>query len=155
MGRIYSAQFRNVAVVAAQDLFSALPLANKPIQIHKISISQTTEVADAAEEMLTIGLTKGNTTVGSGGSAPAAVAYNINTPAAGVTFRANDTTEISAGTAVQLETEDWNIRMPYIYHPAPEDRITIANALLFAVQLITVPADSITMSGTIVVEELA
>ncbi|KKL05654.1 hypothetical protein LCGC14_2603890, partial [marine sediment metagenome] len=118
-------------------------------------ISQTTEVADAAEEGLTIGLTKGNTTVGSGGSAPATVPLNINTSAAGATIRANDTTEVSVGTAVQLHSEAWNVRMPFIYLPAPEDRIIIGNALFFACQLITAPADSITMNGTIVFEELA
>ncbi len=32
--------------------------------------------------------------------------------------------------------------MPFIYLPAPEDRIISANALFLAVQLITVPGDA-------------
>ncbi|KKL22592.1 hypothetical protein LCGC14_2433930, partial [marine sediment metagenome] len=107
------------------------------------------------EEGLTINLQMGNTTTGSGGSAINAAPVNFNDAADAATVRANDTTEVSVGTAVIKHSEAWNVRMPFIYLPAPEDRFIIANALFFAAQLITAPADSITMNGTIVFEELA
>ena len=155
MGRVYRMVFTDVAVTLAQDLFSILPAANKPCALHAVYLSQNTEVADAAEEGLTINIVKGNTTVGSGGAAEVADPLNINTSATAVAGRVNDTTEVSAGTAVIVHTEVWNVRMPFIYLPAPEDRIIWGNALFLAIQLITVPADSITMTGTAVFEELA
>ncbi len=155
MGRIYSAEFQDVSVAVAQDLFSILPASNVPISIHQVSLSQNSEVADAAEEGLTISIIAGNTTTGSGGSAGAGEPLNFRDAADSATVRTNDTTEMSAGTAVVKHSEAWNIRMPFIYLPAPEDRIIVANALFFGVQLITVPADAIIMSGTVIYEELA
>ncbi len=154
MGRVYVATFKDVAVTLAQDLFSLNPGANKPVSIHAVYISQTTEVKDAAEEGLTIELITGNTTVGSGGSALTAGPMNLNDAVDAATVRSNDTTEVSAGTAVSKHVEAWNVRMPFIWHPAPEDRIFTSNTFFFAAQLITAPADSITMNGTLVFEEL-
>ena len=155
MGRLYVAHFRDVGITLAQDLFSILPGVEKPIALHYVVISQNTDVSDAAEEGLTIGIVTGNTSPGSGGSALTAEPLNFGDAADDATVRSNDTTEVSVGTAVQKHSEVWNIRTPWIYLPTPETRIKSANALYLAVQLITAPADSITTSGTIIFEELA
>ncbi len=155
MGRVYSAEFADVAVTAAQDLFNLLPAVDKPVEIHSVILSQNTEVGDAAEEGLLIKLQRGATTAGSGGSEPAGTPLgSINNAADAATVHANDTTETSAGTIVDVHSESWNIRTPFVYMPPPEDRVRLENNQHFAVALITVPADPITMSGTIVYEEL-
>jgi len=154
MGQVYSAEFADVAVTVAQDLFSLLVGDDEPIHLLGCVISQNTDVGDAAEEGLTIKIIRGWGTVGSGGSAPTAIALSSKQGAATTTVRANDTTEASAGTDVELHSEVWNIRMPWIYMPIPELRIRVDQADdLLSVSLITAPADSITVSGTIYWEE--
>ena len=155
MGRMYVGEFADVAVVAAQDLFSLLPAVDKPVKLHAVFLSQSTEVGDAAEESLTLKLQRGATTTGSGGSAVTAVPLiSVNDAADAATVRANDTTEASSGTIVDLHSESWNIRTPFIWLPPPEHRPMVENAEFFAVVLITVPVDSITMSGTLIYEEV-
>ena len=155
MGRFYTVTFENVAVTAAQDLISLLPAANKPCTLHTVSISQSTDYGDAAAEGLRIKIIRGHTTVGSGGSS-ATPAKNDpgNGTAAGVTARVNDTTIASSGTAVDLWAENWNIQVPFYYRPTPEERIIWANAEYLVVRLMAAPADSITCSGSAVLEEI-
>ena len=155
MGRVYSAEFAAVAVAAAQDLFSILPAVDKPVLVHAVFISQSSDLGDAAAEGLLIKLQRGATTAGSGGSTPAATPLgSINDAADAATVHANDTTETSAGTIVDVHSEVWNIRTPFVWMPPPEHRVGVENNQHFAVALITIPADSITMCGTIIFEEL-
>ena len=155
MARTYSAQFSDVAVTAAQDFFSLLVGDDEPISLLGCVISQNTDVGDAAAEALTVRIIRGWGTVGSGGSAPTPINLDARGGAATTTLRANDTTEASAGTDVTLHSEVWNIRMPFIYMPIPELRIRVDQADdILSISLITVPADSITVSGTVYWEEL-
>ena len=155
MGQVYSAEFADVAVAAAQDLFSLLVGDDEPIHLLGCIISQNTDVGDAAEEGLTIKIIRGWGTVGSGGSAPTPVALSSKQGAATTTVRANDTTEASAGTDLDVHSEVWNIRMPWIYLPIPEMRFRVDQGDdILSVSLITVPNDSITCSGTIYWEEI-
>ena len=155
MSKIYSAEFGAVAVAAAQDLFSLLVGDDEPIRLLGCVISQSSDVADAAEEGLLIKIIRGWGTVGSGGSAPTPINLDGKGGAATTTVRANDTTEASAGTAVDIHSEVWNIRMPFIYMPIPELRIRVdLGDDLLSVSLITVPGDEITCSGTIYWEEI-
>ena len=155
MAKIYSAEFAAVEVSAAQDLFSLLVGDDEPIKILGCVISQSSDVGDAAEEGLLIKIIRGWGTVGSGGSAPTAINLDGKGGAATTTVRANDTTEASAGSAVDLHSEVWNIRQPWVYMPIPELRFRIDQADdIVSVALITVPADAITCSGTIYWEEM-
>ncbi len=155
MSQVYTATFSDVAVSVAQDLFSLLVGDDRPITILSCIISQNSDVGDAAAEGLSIKIVRGLNTVGSGGSAPTPILHDGKGVAADTTVRANDTTEASAGTPVDLHSEVWNIRMPWVYLPVPEARFRIDQTDdIVAVQLITVPADPITASGTITWEEL-
>ncbi len=157
MGRMFSARFEAVEVSAAQDIFSLGSPTSGLGTLYSIVIGQTSDVGDSAEEILVVRLVTGNTTVGSGGSAPTAIPRQLgDTPT--VTVRANDTTEVSAGTQAIKHSDTFNIRVGWQYIPTPEERIDwnelIAGTKTFlALQLITVPADAITMSGTITFEE--
>ncbi len=155
MSKIYSAEFSDVAVAAAQDIFSLLVGADEPISLMGFILSQNTEFGDAAAEQLTIKIIRGWGTVGSGGSAPTARNLDSKGGAATTTVRANDTTEASVGGTDIMHSECWNIRMPMIYLPIPELRIRVDQGDdIISVSLITVPDDSITMSGTIYWEEM-
>ena len=64
MGRLYTAQFSAVAVSAAQDLFEIVAPSDAIVKIHNIRLGQTSDVGDAAEEILLIKLNSGATTSG-------------------------------------------------------------------------------------------
>ncbi len=158
MGRMFTARFEGVTVAAAQDLFSLGSPTSGVGLLHAVFLGQETDVGDAAEILEIVRIVTGNTTVGSGGSAPTAVPLQLgDTPT--VTVRANDTTEVSAGTQVIKHSDIWNVRVGWQYIPTPETRIyfneLIAGTKTYlAVQLPNAPGSSIDMSGTIIFEEI-
>lgn len=155
MGRMYSVEFENVAVSVAQDLFEITPADDKPCIVHGIYISQSSDVGDAEEEMLRVRIIRGHATSGSGGSAPTPRPLNPTDPAAGFTAEANNTTIASAGTAVNLHSEAFNIRTGWQYIPTPEMRPEVTQGqTTLVVRLLAAPTDALSMSGTLYIEEL-
>ena len=158
MGRVYTAEFNGVAVTAQQDLFELVAPADAVLLIHELFISQLTEVADAAEEMLLLTMVRGegSVTSGSGGSTPTARPRQKGDAAFGGTIEANNTTQmvVGSGALVNLYAWDWNVRIPLERIWTPETRPVITPSDRVTVDLGTTPADSITMSGTITFEEL-
>ena len=154
VSRFFSVQFNGVSVSAVQDLFNITAASDRTAVIREIRISQSSDVGDAAEEGLLIALKSGQTTNGTGGTTPSAVAFSLNQGSAGFSARANDaTTQASGGTIVTHWSEVWNIRMPWIWLPPTGYGIALEASRKFTVDLETAPADAITTSGTIVVEE--
>lgn len=158
MGRIFSARFEAVAVSAAQDVFSLGSPTSGVGLLHAVYLSQTSDVGDSGENIEEVRIVTGNTTVGSGGSAPTAIPFQLgDTPT--VTVRANDTTEVSSGTQVIKFSDAWNVRVGWPYIPTPETRITFGELAagtktFLAVQLPNIPGSAITMTGTIIWEEI-
>ncbi len=157
MGRVYAVAFENVAVTAAQDLFMVAPADDKPIKLLGFMLSQSTELGDAAEEMLRIKVIRGHATVGSGGSAVDAAPVHCADAADAATCRTNDTTIASTGTAVDLLADTFNVRAGYQFWWTPETAPTCseANGVRMVVRLMAAPADSVTMGGTLYFEEMA
>lgn len=155
MGRIYRVPFKGVAVTAQQDLFEITAATGKSCRIHEWCLTQSTEVADAQEEGLDICLKRGTsaTTSGSGGSAPTPVVQSPSDAAAGFTSEVNNTTKMTGGTITVEEPHNWNVRSPYRQVYTPETRPVIAPGERKTLELGTTPADSITMSGYMIVEE--
>lgn len=151
MGRFYSVTLPETAITAAADLFEITAATDKPIRIWGWNISQDTDVGDAAEEVLQVTLQRG-VTAGSGGSAQTLVPMVANGAAAAAT--ATNRTTAHTGGSILWQT-GWNIRVPlemwFIPEAAPvigadDDPVTLT---------MTAPADSITVSGSILIEELA
>lgn len=157
MGRIYSAQVSAVAVTAAQDIFEITPAAGKAVVIHGWSLLQTTDVGDAAEEVLRIETVRGvGATSGSGGSVPTSQPLVDTDTAAGVTVEANNTTRMTVGLEV-LEQYGWNVRIPWVHWYTPELRPAVRAAATpdrWTLSLPAAPVDSITVSATVWYEEL-
>lgn len=154
MGRMYSATFENVAVTAAQDFFELTPADDKPIAIHAIYLSQSTELGDAAEEQLRVQIIRGHTTSGSGGSAPTPVPMDPAGAAAGCAAEVNNTTIASSGTTTTLHSECFNVRSGWVFIPTPECRPKASQAnTTIVVRLLAAPSDSVTMGGTLYFEE--
>jgi hypothetical protein len=156
LGRLYTIPFTAVAVTAQQDFFEITAATGKPCQIHSIELEQSTEVGDAQEEGLSILLKRGTsaTTSGTGGTTPTPATINSNDAAAGFTSDANNTTKMTGGTITSLRAWNWNVRMPFLKLFTPETRPYIVPGERLTLELATTPADSITISGTLVVEEL-
>lgn len=155
MGRVYAVSFEGVAVTAQVDFFELTPADDKPIAIHGLFLSQSSDVGDAAEEILRVKIIRGHATGGSGGSAPTPVPLDPNDAAAGCAAETNNTTIASTGTAVDLYADAFNIRsgLATIFPPEMRPMASQANTTI-VVRLMAAPADSLTMSGTIYFEEL-
>lgn len=145
---IYSGVFDNTAVSTATDIFHVTPAANRPVRLIGMTLGQTSDLGDAAEEVLRIGLYRG-VTGGSGGTAITEVAYDSPTgPTASAAVLTLNTSASTSGTLLEVIT--WNIRVPLMWFPIPELRpdITAAEGVV-AMRLIGAPADAITLSGTL------
>lgn len=154
MGRMYTAIFSAVAVTAQQDFFEVVAPADSVVVLHAIYLSQSSDTGDAAEELLQVAIKSGATTSGSGGTAPTAIPLSLGDAAFGGTVEVNNTTKASAGTIVTHHKDSFNIRTGWVYMPTPEARKVLSPSARLTVELLTTPADSLTMDGTIVFEEI-
>lgn len=153
MGRIYTVEFEAVAVTAQVDFFELTPADDKPLELVQLVLTQSTELGDAAEEQLRFRVIRGHATSGSGGAASTPAPLAATGQAAGFTAETNNTTIASAGTAVNLWSETFNVRSGLDRIWLPDARPGGSQASLLVVRLMAAPADSITFSGTLVVEE--
>lgn len=150
MARIYSAEFEAVAVTAQVDFFEITCADDKPVSIIGLFLSQSSDVGDAAEEILRYRVIRGHTTSGSGGAAPTPVLIHPDDSAAGAAVETNNTTIASAGTAVNLHSDTFNVRQGLALWLPPEAYWRSSQAAgLLVVRLMAAPADSLTMSGTV------
>lgn len=160
MGRIYSVTnetVTGVSVAAVQDIFSIIAASSNPLLIHAVILTQSSDVGDALEAFLEINLTVGHTTTGSGGTQPTANPLNIDDAAWSGTVTnlgANDTTGMTAGTAIIQWQEAFNIRTGMYYIPTPEMRIYVPVSLGFQVELMTTPTSPVDLMQTLIFEEL-
>jgi hypothetical protein len=152
--RIYTIEFEGTAVTAAVDLFEIDAAAEKPCEIVGLFLSQSSDVGDAADEMLRYRVSRGHTTTGTGGSSPTPRPVNITDVAAGFTADTLNTTIAAAGTAINLHSDAFNIRTGLgLWLPEGCEWSTSGTSLL-VVRLMAAPTDSLTMSGTLYVREL-
>lgn len=153
MGRMYTVSFNAVAVTAAQDVFEITPADDKPCTIHALFLGQYSDAGDAQDELLSVRVVRGFTTSGSGGSAPTPRPANPSDSAAGFAAEVNNTTVATTGTTHELHNDTWNVRGPYALILTPEMRWQVSQGQTSLVVRITAPADSITMNGTLYIEE--
>jgi hypothetical protein len=152
MGFLYTASQDAQAVSTAVDLFHITAAADVPIVLHWLELCQTSDLGDANEEVLRIGVYRG-VTGGGGGTALTEVGVHDRNPTAGAAVVGQGSAS-TGGTLI--DTIYWNIRQAGpIWVPTPEKRprISAANDPV-ALRLLAAPADSITVSATICWEEI-
>lgn len=149
---IFSAPMDAIAVTTATDLFHVTVTADNPVIIHELDLCQTTDLGDAAEEVLRIGVYVG-VTGGSGGTALTEVKYASQDQATVTAAVLAANSSISTGGTL-IHVIGWNIRVPLekIWTPETRPRCDSGEDPL-AFRLLTAPTDSITISGTLVWEE--
>lgn len=157
MGRMYSVPFSATAVSAAVDCFEVLASSAKPFFLHEVVLAQASDYGDAQAEGLSVLIKRatGSYTSGSGGSTVTPAKHLTNDAAAGPTAEVNNTTQASAGSGAltTVRAEAFNVQAGYQYLPPPEQRLFFLPAEAVVVS-ITAPADAITLSGTLVFEEM-
>ncbi len=150
MGFTYSTTFDAQAVTTATDLFEVTVAADRPVTILGLELLQTTDLGDSAEEVLRIGLYRA-VTAGSTGTAATENTYGDgDSPAATAAATYLRGTPSTGGTL--LHVIGWNIRIPTLWIPPSPIRVD-ATEDPFSFRLIAAPADSITMSATLVWQE--
>lgn len=152
--RVYACTFEGTAVTAAVDFFELAPADDKPLEVIGLFLSQSSDVGDAAEEILRIKVIRGHTTTGTGGT-QAAVPRPVNASdaAAGFTYDTLNTTIAAAGTAVDLHADAFNIRTGFGLWLPDGAEWGCKQAEFLVVRLMAAPTDSLTMSGTMYVRE--
>lgn len=154
MGRIYTVHLAPTAITVAADLVELTPADDKPICIHGFRVWQTTDLGDAAEEVIGLAFVRGNTSTGSGGNTSVAVTpKNPSDAAAGLTCETANTTAASGGTAVTTYSTGWNVRSPLEVVFTPEQRIYCTQATLLVLRMLAAPADSLTIGCSVDIEE--
>jgi hypothetical protein len=145
--RIYTAQYAPAATTTATDLFEITCATDRPIAIIGWTIYQTTDLGDAAEEVLTLTVERGVTAGSGGSSATPADVGGRGESSSDATVNRSVTTAHTGGTVVLRK--GWNIRIPeefwlpeilWPYFDAGTDPATLT---------MSAPTDSITVGGAI------
>jgi hypothetical protein len=148
----YSAPMDALAFTTATDVFEMTAPATCRLEVMEMDLCQTTDLGDAAEEVLRIGVYRG-ATAGATGTALTEQPYvDSNDGAARVAVVANRGTASTGGTLLSII--GWNIRIPMEKIWIPELRPIAELSTVLTFRLLTAPADSITVSGTIIWREM-
>lgn len=156
-GRFYSAIFDEVAVTAVSDLFELICPSDAVLVIHTIDINQSSDAGDAESEQLHFDIKRatGSYTTGSGGTTPNATKHATGDAASGATVKVNNTTQAAngSGSIDNIFTTNENVMAGLSVNPPPEQRIILSpgEALIISMDA---PADSLTLSGRVVFEEI-
>lgn len=153
MSFFYTASQDAQAITTAVDLLFVTVATDVPVRLWGFDIGNTTDLGDAGEEVLRIGIYRG-VTGGGGGSALTEVAVHDRAPAATAAVIGQGTAS-TVGTLVK--TIQWNVRQagPAWIAQLPDAtiRVSAANDPI-AFRLLAAPADSITMGFEVLWEEL-
>ena len=153
---VYTVSFDQQAFTNANgtyDFFELDPAGDKPIEIVAIFIGNKSEVQDAQEEMVAFAVVRGNATTGDG----TATTPRPLDPSDGAASFAAETVApnpATAGTALTLHADTFNIRTGLQLIFPPDMRPKSAGADLLCVRLLTALVDDATLSGTLYVREL-
>ena len=156
MPRVYTIDIPSATIATASgdyDFVEIDPATDKPVEIMAIFLANKSELGDAQEEFVEYAVVHGNTTSGNGTSATPRP-LDVNDTASGATCETVSSTPASAGTAINLWHDTFNIRAGLQLVFPPDMRPRAAGAALLCVRLLTALADDATMLGTVTIREL-
>lgn len=151
-GRFYRIPIAAVASPAAAfDAWEVNVASAKMLAVRGIVLGQSSDFGDAADEQLGIQIISGYTTSGSGGSSPTPVTAPGNA-AFGGTAETMNTTVATGGSPVTEWADAFNIRGGHVWLPEEFDHLLFLASARIVVR-VSAPADALTISGTLMVEE--
>lgn len=142
-----------LSVTTANDLAQITITDDRPIYVCGLEVVQSSDLGDAAEEVLRWKLLKGVTTGSTGGTALTVTKLNGNGPTPGVSGTSNWTTASTGGTVIARG--GFNIRVgEKLWYP-PDFRPLIGQAdSPCSFRLEAAPADALTIDVTVYVLEV-
>lgn len=156
MPRTYTVNLTATSVAnATTDLFELAAADDIPIGILGLRWGQTSDFGDAQDEVLQLQIVRGNTTSGSGGSAPAGVRKRPADAAPSFTAEVLNTTAATTGTT-EIPYSTWvpvRAGLEMTYTDAQMVCTGQGNGFL-VLRLANAPADAITMGISVDVVEL-
>lgn len=153
-GRVYAAGFSAVALLVACDIFEVQVPAGKRAAIRGIFLNQFSDFGDANAEILGVTIIRGLAVLGGGGQVLVLQPVKLaNVVAPSLVVNAFRSPVASGGTPATLFADGWNVAAGWIHAPPKAERIEIAGGTIGVVR-VTVPADSLTTNGTLIVEEM-
>lgn len=156
MPRMYTAKLTALSSSAKIDFFEFNTPATCVTKLHKLSIGQTTELGDAAEEKLIWFIKTAHSTSGSGGATatPVATDRGLTMAALNTSVENGNTTQATGGTPITVVEDVFDVRVGLLWIPTPEEWVWVPPSTRCVVGIDTTPGDSITWSaGTVWFEE--
>lgn len=141
----YPFAYTGNAAPANIDLLEVNAAAGRPMRFIGYRIWQTSDVGDAAEEIIPLIATTGNATSGSGGSTSTGVALDADAASLGSTGEQANTTVAGSGTT-RYRT-GWNIRMEKDIMLAEAEQVPIPGGGRFVFKYNAAPSDSLAIEG--------
>ena len=123
------------------------------ILVRRVCLWNTTDLSDAAEEVLRVEWVRGNATSGSGGQTTVISPTNSFMAAATFTAELLNTTVASTGSPLSIAVMGWNIRIPLDVLYPPGDEIVARNGERICFR-VSSPADAITCNASCLVEQI-
>lgn len=148
----FSAPMDALAFTTATDIFECTVPSTCRMEVLQIRLGQTTDLGDAQEEVLRIGVYRGATAGSTGTALTEQPFVDSNDGAARVAVVANRGTASTGGTLIDVIP--WNIRIPMNELYIPELRPIAEISTVLTYRLLTAPTDSITISGSIIWREM-
>jgi hypothetical protein len=155
-GNLYSVTFSDIECsgVAERDVFDIQGSTETRLRLHQVELSQHSEVAGASEERLPVEILTGAVVASSGGTAGVPTRYLDRGATSLVSAAYNATTVAGAASDETLRWGGaWPINECFNYEPASDKRIQTGLNENLSVR-IGVPADALSLNGTIVWEEI-
>lgn len=123
------------------------------ILVRRVFMWQTTDLGDAAEEVLRVEWIRGHATSGSGGQTTVITPLHSLDGAATFTAELLNTTIASTGTPLSINVQGWNIRMPLDIIYPPGEYVTARNGERLVLR-VSAPTDAITVGVSCIVEQV-
>lgn len=155
MSRGYTVEFENVTIANASgdyDHFEGSPTDERGVKITVIVMDVLSELGDAQEEHLRLRLIRGHATSGSGGSTATPRPYDPVDAAAGISsWETNNTVIASAGTAINLMSDGFNVRGGYKteWDENGKAPFTTQTEVIIALRQMNTVTDDVSASGTL------
>lgn len=154
MPRLYTVQFQNVSVAAAQDLFQILGAAGKMLRVIRVEVSNT-DTSLATSQMLSFSgvFLPATVTTGSGGSAATPQKVDPGDAQPSFTAMVNNTTPATTSGSAAIV---WS-GAQHIYNGLDETfqhPVLVGPGEGFLLKLLSTVSGTVHLSGTIWCEEL-
>src|SRR5262245_44264701 len=152
---VYGFESHALSTAGPSDLFCVTAPSNSRVVIRRIEIAQTSELGNAAAELLGLRILTGSTLIGGGATLSGRnVLRHSGGPTAASSVTGPSTTLASTASAVGAIADAWAVSAGWFYSPPPHQRIVLEPNSRFVLRQ-SVPADPVTLFGSLLIQEIS